>query len=275
MNDLGPLADFVEAEDPERFAAALLAKPEMRPGLMALLALNAELARIGRQVHEPMIAEIKLAWWREALAGLSLGGTRGHPVLQALLPLVAQGQTAVADLVALAEARSFDLSDHPMADEEAFAAYADGIAGGLMRLCLQHLGASCDNALVAAAARGQLRVNHLRGLWGNLARGKIFLGLAPILTVEGGRELLAARPAGKEAQAWFDGQMARAADELAQIKAAWRRDLRPALPVFAHLRLSRAMLKRMRRAPFALHPPPTPGERSRAILMAAITRRPL
>ncbi len=275
MNDLGPLAGFVEAEDPERFAAALLAKPDKRPGLMALLALNAEIARVGRQVHEPMIAEIRLAWWREALAGLSQGGTRGHPVLQALLPLVEHRRITVADLVALADARAFDLSDQPMADEDAFAAYADGIAGRLMRLCLQHLGATGESGLVAASARVHLRVNHLRGLWGNLARGKIFLGLGPILSVESGGELLAARPAGKDALAWFDSQMVRAAEELAQIKAAWRRDLRSTLPVFAHLRLTRAMLKRVRRAPFALHRPPTPGERSRAILMAAITGRPL
>lgn len=275
MRDLGPLAEMIEAHDPVRFSSALLAPAERRRGLLALLALNVELARISAMAHEALIAEIRLAWWREALAGLAQGHTRGHPVLSELLMLVEAGTIQGAELESLASARQFDISTDTMADEAAFADYAHDGARGLARLSIRHLGAELPDDFVQTAARAGLRINHLAGLWGNLARGKVFLGAAPILPVADAAAILAERPPHNQARDWFADQIARADNELNQVKAAWRREWRGALPVFASLRLSRKVLAQIRRDPFRVHPQPGPGARARMVVMAALTGRPL
>ena len=51
-----------------------------RLALLGLLALDARLSGIVRNSHEPMLAQLRLAWWRESLAGSG----RGDPLLAAL-----------------------------------------------------------------------------------------------------------------------------------------------------------------------------------------------
>lgn len=275
MRDLGPLAEMMEAQDPVRFSSSLLAPADRRRGLLALLALNTELARISAIAHEPMIAEIRLAWWREVLAGLAQGETRGHPVLEELLILVQVNAVTSAELESLAHARTFDINADAMADEAEFSDYARASAGMLACLCARHLGATVPDVLVETAARAHLRINHLAGLWGNLARGKLFLGASPILPPPDAMDLLAARPPTGQARAWFADQLARAESELSAIKSDWRKEWRAALPAFAHLRLARKILKEITRDPFRIQTQPTPAARARMVLMAAITGRPL
>ncbi len=62
------LARQLRALDRDRFVTALFAPPAARDELIALYSFNLELARIAEQVSEPMIGEIRLAWWREAVA---------------------------------------------------------------------------------------------------------------------------------------------------------------------------------------------------------------
>ena len=57
---------------------------EFRPALTLLLQLDARLADIVRNAREPMIAQIKLAWWRDAFAAEPALRPKGEPLLQAL-----------------------------------------------------------------------------------------------------------------------------------------------------------------------------------------------
>ena len=63
------VARLVERGDPERWRTAMTAPPR-RAGLMALYAFNLEIARAPWVASEPMLAEIRLRWWRDALADL-------------------------------------------------------------------------------------------------------------------------------------------------------------------------------------------------------------
>ena len=56
----------------------------MRPALFALHGLDLELAEIVAGTTEPMIGQIRLAWWREALTGLDAGVVPAQPLLQAI-----------------------------------------------------------------------------------------------------------------------------------------------------------------------------------------------
>lgn len=93
MNAAGIVAAELKARDHDRWLACLYAPAPLRPGLMALFALDCELAQLVATTSEPMIGEIRLAWWRERLEELDQGRAPAQPLLQALLadvlPLVA------------------------------------------------------------------------------------------------------------------------------------------------------------------------------------------
>src|SRR5438045_2053941 len=57
----------IRRADPDRYFSALFASAEKRPLLFGLYAFNHELTRIGEVVHEPMMGEIRLQWWRETV----------------------------------------------------------------------------------------------------------------------------------------------------------------------------------------------------------------
>ena len=122
----------VRKADPDRWQAArFVADPARRAQLVALYALNDELARVAEQVSTPMIGDIRLAWWREGLEAVVAGGpVRAHPVLQALVP--AADRLDMTALEAMTAARAADLEPAPFADEPALVAYIDGTAGALM-----------------------------------------------------------------------------------------------------------------------------------------------
>jgi phytoene synthase len=54
----------------------------VRPALFALHGLDLELEAVVAGTTEPMIGEIRLAWWREALQGLDAGRVPAQPLLQ-------------------------------------------------------------------------------------------------------------------------------------------------------------------------------------------------
>jgi phytoene synthase len=56
----------------------------LRPAFTLLLQLDARFAAIVRKAREPMIAQIKLAWWRDAFAAEAALRPKGEPLLQAL-----------------------------------------------------------------------------------------------------------------------------------------------------------------------------------------------
>ena len=60
-------ADLVRRLDYDRFLMSLFVPQTERPALLAVCALNAELAQVRSLVSEEMIGHIRLAWWQEAL----------------------------------------------------------------------------------------------------------------------------------------------------------------------------------------------------------------
>ncbi len=89
------VAALVQGADRDRWLAVHYAPAAVRPALLALHALDLELAKVVATTTEPMIGQIRLAWWRERLEGLDRGEVPAQPVLQALvteaLPLGVSG----------------------------------------------------------------------------------------------------------------------------------------------------------------------------------------
>jgi phytoene synthase len=136
-----PCEALVRRHDPDRYFATLFAPAPTRPHLFALYAFNYEIARVGEAVREPMMGEIRLQWWREAIAGARDGRPREHDVARALAELFASAALPLELFDAVIEARRNDLDPSPFAELAALEAYADATSGNVMRLAARILGA--------------------------------------------------------------------------------------------------------------------------------------
>src|SRR5215471_17899065 len=77
--------DEVRAADRDRFLAALFAPEPQRRDLLALLAFDHELARTRTVTREPMMARIRLQWWRDAVAeAAGAVQPRAQPIVESL-----------------------------------------------------------------------------------------------------------------------------------------------------------------------------------------------
>lgn len=77
-------ADFLSELPVERRLALAYAPARAQPDTLALFALDARLAGIVRQAREPVLAQMRLAWWRERLADSALPAGLGDQLLERL-----------------------------------------------------------------------------------------------------------------------------------------------------------------------------------------------
>lgn len=95
-----------KANAPDYYLSALLAPSAARDDLLALAAFEGEIDRIAREVSEPMVAEIRLQWWRDWIAAMQPGTSSGNPLADALADVVARHGLDKEHLVASIDARS-------------------------------------------------------------------------------------------------------------------------------------------------------------------------
>ena len=106
----GYLAGAVRRGDRPRYYATLFAPPGKRAGLYALYAFALEIARIPDAVTNAGLGEIRLQWWRDALAAIGGGeAAGGSPVVDALAASVRLHRLPVEPLIRLVDARGRDL----------------------------------------------------------------------------------------------------------------------------------------------------------------------
>jgi phytoene synthase len=115
--------------DPDRRLALAYAPATARPALEALWRLDAAFAAILATGTQPMISEMRLAWWREALERLDTAPPPAEPVLQALAAHVLPSVTGT-ELAAMEEGWLMLLSDAALTGDE-LARYAE-LRGGLL-----------------------------------------------------------------------------------------------------------------------------------------------
>lgn len=141
-------ARLVETGDPDRFHAAMAAPLAARAVLFPLYALNVEVSRAPWVTKEPMVAEMRLQWWRDALDTIASGQTPPrHDVLTPLAALLDDPACAALDDMILA--RRWDIYKDPFEDTAAFETHLDHTAGTLMWISARALGAGapCEPTL--------------------------------------------------------------------------------------------------------------------------------
>jgi len=190
----------------DRYLAALLAPRHVRSDLIALTAFLAEVARVAGIVSEPMMGEIRLQWWREALAGGGADGPTGSPVADAFRQTIERHALPEDLLLSVIEARSRELDGRFPASKQVLEGYFREGEGAAFRLAARILGAGEGyevDGVLAAAAQAYGRVRLLRSLPLNLAKGRSPLLIRTTSVTEIPDWAAAAAPVLAAAKAWL------------------------------------------------------------------------
>jgi phytoene synthase len=142
---LEDLDSLVRRVDPDRWLASrFIADAAARADVIALYAFDYELSRVHKVTSQPLLGEIRLTWWAEALAEIFEGRpVRRHPVTLALAAAVARHGLPREPLDAMIDARLPELEGRPP-DRQ-------GAETAVMSLAVRALGAA--DVDVSAAAR--------------------------------------------------------------------------------------------------------------------------
>lgn len=164
-------AALVERGDPDRFLAAMSAPLAARRDLMPLYALNVEVARAPWVTQEPLIAGMRLQWWRDVITETGDGGAaRAHEVAAPLAEVLRKAPACAPVLDAMIAARDWDVYGGAM-DHAALWDYLDATAGGLMWASVLATGGG-DEATARAVGRAQGLANWCLAVPALIANGK-------------------------------------------------------------------------------------------------------
>jgi 15-cis-phytoene synthase len=176
MNNFEHCAALVREADRDRYLATLFAPAAQRDALYALYAFNVEIARVRDLAREPMPGEIRLQWWREALSGEREGEAAAHPVAAALRETLARYGLASNRLIALIDARAFDLYDEPMATLTDLEIYGIKTQSALFAMAAEILGGGAPTELLTLDAGIAYSIaGVLQGLARHVSRRQLYL----------------------------------------------------------------------------------------------------
>ncbi len=258
----GEALALVRRHDPDRFLTALFAPAERRDTLLLLYAFNHELARAREMVREPMMAMIRLQWWREVVEGAE----RRHEVAGPLGAALAEGRLARDDLAAMIDAREAEAAP-AIATFAEWQAHVRGTAGALARAAGRALGA--EGAMlerIATLGTAYGVAGQVRNVEALARQGRCLLPLDLLAALGLTAEAVAARP-----------DDARLAPVLAEL-SAWGRGLLAATggrlprPVIAAA-LPAVLARRDLRRPAATPAGPRRFADRAAVLAAALVGR--
>lgn len=131
---------------PQRIACSYV-PAGARPPWHALLALDRRLSRIVAEKREPLLAQMRLAWWRDILGQPAAIWPLGEPLLAALRPF--EGERAA--LTGIVDGWERMLGEPPLPAGD-FEALADARGAGFKALA-RVIGAADDAALLHALGR--------------------------------------------------------------------------------------------------------------------------
>lgn len=132
---MGVVTDLPALSDPERALALAYAPRQARSALAALWALDEQLGAIVARTENPVVGQMRLTWWHDALSELR-SSRPADPVLAALAAAPAIEPAALLPMIDGWEAL---LDPLPLPDE-ALGRYAQARGGVLFRLSGELLG---------------------------------------------------------------------------------------------------------------------------------------
>jgi phytoene/squalene synthetase len=244
----GACAEIVARDDPHLHATAMFAPEPARSRLMVLYAFDIELSRAGASSKEPLIARMRLEWWRDVVAAAASGAEPpAHEVAGPLADLVRRGELPAGMIEQLIASREMELEGG--FDEPAFARWADARFGALTGLAANLLAGGAGVELARRAGPVLGAAFALRHAAAASAGDRPLLpGLGPADSAS-----LAAGEATAHAREVARRIAADALQELEALRRDRRRIDRRALPALLPLRRAGRVLARASAPDLALH----------------------
>lgn len=150
-------ADMIEQAAqvaPDQTLATSFLAPEARAGMIALILFAHELARARQAVSEPMLAAIRLQWWREALDEIYTGKTvRAQPTALALAETIRDFDLPRPWFDAMIDAFGVEQDTIPFETWASLAEHGDQTYGNFNRLALLIAGAPAISSPLNDVAR--------------------------------------------------------------------------------------------------------------------------
>ena len=194
-------AALVQRGDPDRFLAVMAAPRPARAQLFPLYAFNLEVARAPWVTQEPLIAEMRLQWWRDVVENAASGAARAHEVAGPLHDVIRDFGLPLDVLDRLIAARRWDIHRAPHEGWEGLVGYLEDTGAGLMWLAARALGApDLAEGPVRAYGWATAAAGYLRAVPELTARGRLPLpdgvglkdlarrGLEKLAEARGGRK---------------------------------------------------------------------------------------
>ncbi len=252
------IADLVRASDTDRFLTTAFLSQAERAHVLALYAFNIELAKVSEVTNEPMIGEIRLQWWREAVEEIYAGTVRQHHVVMGLSDTIAHAQLDQSILIEMIDARTFDVYTEPMESETALLTYCERTSGNLFYLAALAADPKVDRTAVRDlslnAGRAYGLTNMLRAAAFHASRGRCYLPAG------GGSAFDLSKYFELESHAGFERSMRERADQARAYLAKLRDDIHKisdsVFGVFLPCALVRRYLSLVSRSDDILQAPP-------------------
>ena len=152
--DPDDLDQLIARVDPDRWLASrFIGDPLARADVIALYAYDYELGRARKAATTPLMAEIRLTWWREALDEIfEHRPVRRHPTAEALAAAVRRRRLPRAPLEAMIDGWIDIVDTSALATDQALA-FADTVEGSAARLAVAILDPSVPVEAAGAAGR--------------------------------------------------------------------------------------------------------------------------
>jgi phytoene synthase len=167
--------------DRDLWLACLFAPAQARPHLHAIHAFAQEISDVRAKVSQPLLGEMRLQWWRDAIeASAEDEGARANPLADALLDTIERCGLSREEVGAFIDAHIFDLYDDPMESLAMLERYCRDTAGASLRWSARALGGPDDPRAVETldtAGEALALTRLLRALPRHAAAGQLFIPL--------------------------------------------------------------------------------------------------
>lgn len=195
-------AEILHRGDPDRFLATMAAPAALRVRLLPLYAFNVEVARAPWVTQEPLIAEMRLQWWHDALDEIATGRpVRAHEVVTELAQVLTPA--AARDLQHLVEARRWDITREPFPTVDNLRRHLWQTSGRLLGVAGQVVGAPEDQTCLQQIGTAQGLAQWLLSVPNLAARGLPVWPLGPqglLVCIAQQQQALGQRPQTRQAR---------------------------------------------------------------------------